>query len=182
MIKRVVRRVSGVDAEIAPARANRVTHGRVVSHVSIRRILDILDQATEDFRRFRVSRRINRLDLDLRLIHPRIVHNLTNKCLRLVQSQAGTALALALLYDCRGPLFTQPDKPQILLLKETVLAVCVPAKREAGMSLRQKVVCLYNAGFNVSGHLANPLDNHQTTTASSARSVLSASAAARTIV
>ena len=102
------------NAPITKAARDSAFNRRVIGHVGVRTRLDVADQAVVNFRRIGVCATVGRMNLDGRLVLPRVVDDLADECGQLVDGEAGTPFDLALLFDIFRPLLAGPRKFDVL--------------------------------------------------------------------
>ncbi len=106
LVEGVVGGIARVDAEKTEAAEHRVLESRVVSHFGVGRLLDVADQAVEDFRRLGVGLAVHRHDADAGLVAPGVVDDLAAHADEFVDRQAGPAL--------KFPVPAHPLRPLVL--------------------------------------------------------------------
>ncbi len=114
LVEAVVRRIAGVDPEIAEPAGHREIEGGVIGHLGIRRLLDIADQPVEDLRRLRISPVVHRMAGDRRLVLPRVIDHLADEGRQPVDGQAGPPVQLPVPPHLVRPLLAQPREPDVI--------------------------------------------------------------------
>ena len=121
LIEHVMTRVFGGDADVPDPARHRRFDGRVVCNVGIARVLDLSQQTGDDLRSADIARVIHRMDLDRRLVLPRVVDHLSNKRRHAIDRHHRTTFAFALPTDRLGPLLAETREPHILDVRLAVL-------------------------------------------------------------
>ena len=139
-VERVVKGVVEADAPVAETTRHGALDACVICNVCRRRVFDIADQPVDDLGSLGVRATIDRVHLDRRLVHARVVHHLPDEGGQLVDGEARTPITLALLQDALRPLFIQARKPDIIQRGSAVVIGSVGRLGKGVLGFFQNVV------------------------------------------